>query len=219
MHWLDPDHLPKTEGAVDRFLINPHGDIDGFLLTGGMEVHVPPHLSGELRSAVQPGASVSVFGVRPRHAEMIAAVAIETAPGKRIVDNGPPKDEHKHEERGQPKHGGQPKPPPMEAEGVVQRPLHGPKGEVRGVLLEDGRIIRIPPHEAKEGEMLLHPGARLGARGPGLTLDGVTVIEAKEIGTSLTALRPVKPKKPKADDEHPKGSKHEKGHSKPPKPL
>jgi len=219
MHWLDPDHLPKTEGAVDRFLINPYGDIDGFLLAGGMEVHVPPHLSGEIRSAVQPGASVSVFGVRPRHAEMIAAVAIETAPGQRIVDNGPPKDKHKHEGRGQPKHGGQSKQPPMEAEGVVQRPLHGPKGEVRGALLEDGRIIRIPPHEAKEREMLLHPGARLGARGPGLTLDGVTVIEAKEVGTSLTALQPVKPKKPKHDDEHPKRSKHEKGHSKPPKPL
>ncbi len=217
MHWLDPDHLPKTEGVVDRFLINPHGDVDGFLLAGGMEVHVPPHLSGELRAAVQPGVSVSVFGVRPRHADMIAAVAIETAPGQRIVDNGPPEDEH--EEHGKPKHDGKPKQPPMEAEGVVQRPLHGPKGEVRGALLEDGRIVRLPPHDAKQRDSLLRSGARLGARGPGLTLEGATVIDAQEVGPSLAALQPVKPKKPKHDGKHPKTGKHDKGHSIPSLPV
>ncbi len=34
MHWLHPDHMPKVVGTVDRFLINPHGEIDGILLTG-----------------------------------------------------------------------------------------------------------------------------------------------------------------------------------------
>ena len=27
MHWIDPAHLPETKGTVDRFLINPHGDV------------------------------------------------------------------------------------------------------------------------------------------------------------------------------------------------
>lgn len=205
MHWLDPDYLPRTEGMVDRFLVNPHGDIDGILLTSGMEVHVPPHLSRDIRAAVQAGASISIFGARLSQAEMIAAVAIEAASGQRIVDHGPPK--HHEEKRGEArKHDAKPAHPPMEAEGVVQRPLHGPKGEVRGALLKDGRIIRIPPRDAAAHEALLRAGARLAARGPGLAADGATVIEAKEVGASLDALKPVKPlhhdgrpKKPKYD--------------------
>lgn len=208
MHWLDPDYLPRTEGVVERLLINPHGEIDGMLLTDGTEVHLPPHLGKEIRAAVRPGASVAVFGVRPRSAGMIAAVAVETAPGTRIVDNGPPKGEKNHkggEHSGGPGRPKQPKPPPMEVEGVVRRPLHGPKGEVRGALLEDGRIVRIPPHEAEERRPLLRAGARLAARGPGLEAEGATVIDAKEVGASLGALEPVRPKphKPGRQDPSP----------------
>jgi hypothetical protein len=210
MHWIDPGHLPKTEGTVDRFLINPHGEIDGILLADGMEVHVPPHLSGEIRAAVQPGGAIAVYGMRPRHAEMIAAVAIEAGPGHRIVDNGPPQDkhgEHGRKEHGRPKHGAKAQHAPMEAEGTVRRSLHGPKGETRGALLEDGRIIRVLPHEAREYGPLLQPGARLAIRGPGLTADGTTVIDAKEIGASAASLKPVKPKKPEGDEKHPKPHK------------
>ena len=205
---------------MERFLINPHGEIDGFLLAGGLEVHVLPHLSGEIRAAVQPGASVSVFGVRPRNTEMIAAVAVETAPGKRIVDHGPPGHGRKGGKRGTPAHGEKPKQPPVEAEGIVGRPLHGPKGEVRCALLEDRRTIRIPPHEAEKRGTLLRPGARLVARGPGLTLEGVTVTDAEEVGTSLAALQALKSRKPKHDgDRHPKPGKPDKEHPKPPKPA
>ena len=38
-------HLPEVIGTVDQFLVNKHGEADGFLLTDGGEVHVPPHLS------------------------------------------------------------------------------------------------------------------------------------------------------------------------------
>ncbi len=29
MHWIDPDCLPEVKGTVERFLLNPHGEIDG----------------------------------------------------------------------------------------------------------------------------------------------------------------------------------------------
>ena len=45
MHWIDPDHLPEVGGTVELFLMNKHGEADGFLMTDGREVHVPPHLS------------------------------------------------------------------------------------------------------------------------------------------------------------------------------
>ncbi len=198
MHWLNPDHLPKVVGTVDRFLINLHGQIDGILLTDEMEVHLPPHLSDQVRAAVTPGSSISIFGVRPREAEMIVAVAIETGSGHRIVDNGPPKE----------KHGDKPQHLSMEVQGVVQRSLHGPKGEARGALLEDGRIVRVPPHEARQREALLRPGARLAARGPGLTVNGATVIDAKELGTSMASLEPVTPKEPKDKEKPLKAPKH-----------
>jgi hypothetical protein len=95
MHWLDPDYLPEITGTVDQFLLNPHGESDGMILTDGSEVHFPPHLSSKIRKANRPGETIKVRGVRPRSADLTAAVALETSDGKRIVDDGPPKD---HEE-------------------------------------------------------------------------------------------------------------------------
>jgi len=197
MHWIDPNYLPRVNGTVDRFLVNLHGEVDGLLLADGLEVHVPPHLDAELRAAVQPGAEIGVFSVRPHGVEVISAVAIEIGPGRLIADNGPPKKQHGgnetdatagHRPEAKASH------PPADAEGVVQRVLHGPRGEPRGILLEDGRIIRVPPHDAKERGAVMQPGARLAARGPGLTAHGVTVIDAKEVGATMASLQPVKPK-------------------------
>jgi hypothetical protein len=69
MHWIDPDHLPEITGTVDQFLVNKHGEADGFLLTSGEEVHVPPHLSARLLRDVRPGSRVKVRGVRPWRAD------------------------------------------------------------------------------------------------------------------------------------------------------
>ena len=55
MHWLDPDHLPEISGTFERFLLNPHGDADGMILSDGTEVHFPPHMSAELCAAIRPG--------------------------------------------------------------------------------------------------------------------------------------------------------------------
>ena len=213
MHWIDPNYLPRKDGIVERFLVNPHGEIDGLLLMDGLEVHVPPHLDAELRAAVQPGAAIAVFGVRPHGVEMISAVAIEAGPGRVIADNGPSKKEHgghKADEAAGHKPEAKTPHPPMDAEGVVRRVLHGPKGEPRGVLLEDGRIVRVPPHDARERGAMMQPGARLAARGPSLTAHGVTVIEAKEVGATMASLQPVQPKPPK-DGGKPHEAKPEKG--------
>ena len=59
-HWIDPDYLPEITGTVDQFLVNKHGEADGFLLTDGGEVHVPPHLSSRLLRDVRPGSQVSL---------------------------------------------------------------------------------------------------------------------------------------------------------------
>jgi hypothetical protein len=180
-------------------LINPHGDADGMILTDGTEVHFPPHMSAEVCAAIRPDekTKVKVRGVRPRGGDLVAAVAIETSDGKRIVDNGPPKG---HDDKKKPhKNVAKPKREPMDAEGIVQRVLHGPKGEARGALLEDGRIIRIVPHEAERIANLLAPGKTLAVRGEGLASGLGTMIEAREVGVTKEDLQPIKPKKPKPE--------------------
>jgi hypothetical protein len=184
MHWLDPDYLPATKGKVKQFLLNPHGDADGLILEDGMEVHFPPHMGADVLNAVSPGDKVTIRGAKPRGADLIAAVAIDTASGGRIDDNGPPDDD--------PKHGAaKGKLRPMAHDGAVSRALHGPKGETRGALLEDGVIVRFPKHAAEPFAELIVPGARLAVRGHGVKTDAGTVIEAEEMGVSPDSLRSV----------------------------
>jgi hypothetical protein len=199
MHWIDPDHLPEMTGTVDQFLVNKHGEADGFLLTDGEEVHVPPHLSARLLRDVRPGSRVKVRGVRPRGVRMVAAVAIDTPKG-RILDEGPDAREDGPAFE-KPKHS------PMTAQGVVKRSIHGPKGETRGAVLEDGRIIRLPPHEADRFAELLVKGGKIFVSGEGATTSFGTVVEAREIGASADAMRELGPKKPKHGPDH-KGPKH-----------
>ena len=206
MHWLDPDYLPEVSGTLDRFLLNPHGDADAMLLVDGTEVHFAPHMSGELQAAIRTGENVRIRGVRPRGCDLIAAVAIETSGGRRIVDNGPPKGGSAEEKPDA--HAARPKGEPMDAEGIVERVLHGPRGEARGVLLEDGRVIRIPAHGAERHAPLLAPGKTLAVRGEGLVAALGTAIEAREIGPSLDDLEPLGSGKPKK----PAKPKRERGH-------
>ena len=80
-------------------------------------------------------------------------------------------------------------------QGVVAHVLHGPKGEKRGALLEDGIIVRMPSQAAESLHDNLAPGRKLAARGVELTNDLGTVLDAHEIGAALSALHPVEPKK------------------------
>jgi hypothetical protein len=178
---------------------NRHGEADGFLLTDGGEVHVPPHLSSRLLRDVRPGSKVKVRGIRPRGVQMVAAVSIDTEKG-RILDEGP--DVREDDDALEPaKHGA------MSAQGIVKQAIHGPQGETRGAVLEDGRIIRLPPHEAERFTELLKKGAKISASGEGATTSFGTVVEAREIGASTDTMKPVGAKKPKHGFDH-KGPKH-----------
>jgi hypothetical protein len=221
MHWIDPAHLPETKGTLERFLINPRGDADGLLLTGGKEVHFPPHMSKAVVAAFKPGDHVKVRGVRPRGVDMVAAVSLQAGDATPILDHGPPKEDGEHKKHGDDKaeKKRKPEPPkPVDVEGVVKHILHGPKGKKRGALLEDGTVVRMPPHAAESLHDKLTPGHKLAARGPRLTNALGTVVDAHEIGSSLSSLHPVEPKKhgehgehePAKLDEKPKKRDHEK---------
>lgn len=208
MHWIDPDSLPEATGVLDRILVNPDGEVDGFILADGTEIHIPPHMGRLSQATLTPGVEVRVRGVRPRGVPMIAAVTIETEAAGRIVDAGPTEDDGAREEA---RHAAKAARTPMVLEGVVRRTLHGPKGEVRGVLLEDGRLGRFPPHAAVGLMQVLSPGASVVLRGDGLVTPHGTVLAVKEAGMDAARLIRVGPKPeergPKPEHGHGKGHK------------
>ena len=189
MHWIDPDSLSPVKSKVARFLFNPHGDADGMLLVNGMEAHFPPHLSKKVLKSIQPGDAVTLYGVKPKAADMIACVAIESAKGERIDDTGPPAKAKKKKHAKKNGDGDDRHHIRVEIEETIERKLHGPKGEVRGVLLASGRIVRFPPHAAEDARTLLKPGAVLAVRGEVRTDSDTEVIEARAWGKSKSHMK------------------------------
>lgn len=178
MYWIDPACLPETRGRVTQFLLNPHGEIDGLILNGDLQVHVPPHLGRELVRHVEVGDRIRVRGVKARDAGMIAAVQLTGRDGVDLVDNGP---EHA---AAKPVHAAR---KPMEIDGEVAFALHGPKGEVNGALLTSGVALRMPPHAAAELSDYLRAGVHVMAWGHGVdTRYGVT-LDVSEIAELVDA--------------------------------
>lgn len=70
----------------------------------------------------------------------------------------------------------------MEVQGRVRMSLHGPRGEVNGVLLDNGTVLRLPPHEAYRFAEFIKPGQTLFAEGSGVSNALGRVIEVDRIG-------------------------------------
>jgi hypothetical protein len=138
------------------------------------QVHFPPHLSRQITRQVAIGDDVRVRGVKPRGADMIAAISLVTKTGKVILDDGP----HHHGEPHQKPHVER---KPTDASGQVVMSLYGPKGELRGALLDDGTSLRMPPHAAAELAAYLAPGAHVQAWGQGVKNRYGRTIEVDEI--------------------------------------
>ena len=188
----NPAQLPSFTGVVQQFTLTPRGDIDGFIFADGVEVKTPPYLSTEIAYAVRVGDSVTVHGLKAEALPLIQAASVtDAASGKTVVDNGPPG----------PRVGPPPPTPPAGpgaaapvgdlVQGQVRMPLHGPKGDVNGALLDSGVIVRLPPPEAARYANLLQAGQPLAARGVELRTALGSVLDAHEIGASADRLTPV----------------------------
>ena len=189
------NQLLETRGTVQRFTLTPIGELDGVILTDDTEVHLPPHLTTQLASAVRIGDTVAVQGYRSASVSLVVASSItNTNTGQAVVDNGPPPP------------GVQPPPPPpgmpapgaqqASVQGKVQRPLYGPAGDVNGALLEDGTTVRIGPREAYQVASLLTAGQILTVQGWALTTAYGKVIDAQAVGPSPNQLTQVAPPPP-----------------------
>ncbi|KKB63329.1 hypothetical protein WM40_12625 [Robbsia andropogonis] len=175
----------NIQGTVSRFLINPDGDVDGFLTSDGGLVHFPPHLSTQLTSALRPGDSVQISGWRNGGGEITAQRIINMRSNQQLVDQPP-----------QP--GALPLPGPLRGDrlsrlsvqGRVARITTAPRGEPDGVILVDGTVIKLTPPVAQQFAGILRSGALVAAEGYGSRNQYGTALQATAFGApgNLTQL-------------------------------
>jgi hypothetical protein len=171
MHWIDASSLPETRGRVLHFLLNPHGELDGLILSRNRVVHFPPHMSQAVARNLKLGDQIKVRALRPRGAPIFAAVSITGPNGKEIIDEGPR--EHK---KNVPRQGKE-----LTIAGTVTHSIHGPKGELRGAFLDTGVSLRVPAHAAGELVNYLAVGARVEATGTNIKNKFGSVVDVAEI--------------------------------------
>jgi hypothetical protein len=182
----NPQTVETLNGTVRQYLMNPDGEVDGLLLVDGSQVNFPPHMSTDLTSAIKPKDTVSVQG-QHENAYVFRAFAIaNTGTGKSVSESFPP--------RGQ-----LPLPPevraanrkPLQADGKIVTLLFASRGEPSGAVLDDGSILRVPPHVGVQLSILLKIGQAISARGYGTENEFGRCLEVREIGATGQPLIPL----------------------------
>ncbi|SAL47222.1 hypothetical protein [Caballeronia humi] len=174
-----------AQARVSRFLINPEGDVDGFLTSDGALVRFPPHMSAQLTSAVHPGDNVQVSGWRDAGGDLKAQRIIDARSGQQLFDQPPLP-------------GAQPLPRELRGAGLSRLNVQGqivrittaPRGEPDGVILVDGTVIKLTPPVAQQFPSLVQTGARVSAQGYGTRNQYGTALQATAFGSpgNLTRL-------------------------------
>lgn len=157
---FDPAALPAQSGRVLLYSLTPRGDVDGVILADGTEVFLPPHLGALLVQTVQPGDPVTVHGLRAHAVPMMLAASITNTATGRTVQEGMTSSAAPELPHGRPRE--------MTVDGIVRMKLHGPRGDLNGVLLGDGTIVRMPPPVAARSGDRLEPGTPVSVRGAGI---------------------------------------------------
>jgi hypothetical protein len=204
----DAHQFPFVRGEIDRLTLTARGDIDGFILTDGTEVKTAPYLSTQIAFAIKPGDRVTVHGLKAAALPLLSAVSVtDEATQRTVTDSGtsgpmsplPPPDPTRR--------GGPAQVPGASSEttGRVRMALHGPQGEVNGVLLDNGAILRFPPDQGAQLSALIEPRQIVVAEGSAISNALGTVVEVQQIGHSRTQLLAVGPPAPPLGDRGPAG--------------
>jgi len=177
---LDPpsmDKSPVADGVVDRYLLNPRGEINGLLLRDGSQMHVTLRAAQDLTKAIQPGDHVRVHGRRTSGSPLVKPdVIINVTDGKsftvpyRLDLPMPPRE-------------ARPTLTELNAAGTIGVLLYDPLKEVvNGALLSDGTQFRLPPDVGENFHASLQKDMEIEVRGYGIATPYGTALEAFAIG-------------------------------------
>ncbi len=176
----------QLQGTVAQFLLTPDGMADGVLLSDGTQVDFPSRQSTNLTSTIKTNTNVNVKGIRRPDGLVIAETITETSTGQAVTNSGP---------------GGFERPLPsilrgvgltqQNSSGTVKTPLHGWRGGVDGVVLDNGTIVLIDPRASESLTNLTQTGQALAAQGYGTTNEWGKSFLATEIGPNASSLTPI----------------------------
>jgi hypothetical protein len=183
------DQQVDVTGTVKAFTLTPIGEIEGVILANGTEIHVPPHLTEQVASAVRLGEAVAARGWNTGMPNFIVATALTGQRGQSVVDQGPP-----------PPGLRPPPPPPGQAapgaqmatvQGRISQILHGPRSDANGALLDDGTTLKFSPPTAWQTASLLQPGQTVVAQGWSLSNSYGRVVDVQSITSAQQAVPPL----------------------------
>ena len=193
----DPQQFPLIRGQVQQLTLTARGDIDGLILKDGTEVKTSPELAMQLTGFFKPGDRVTINGLHAAALPLIRAVSLTSEVTHRTVTESAVATP-------------QPQPPASapapsvgsatELSGRVRMALHGPLGEVNGMLLDNGTILRIPPTQGPAVTAFMQARQTVSAQGLALTTAAGTVMEVQQIGPSHDKLVAVGPPAPPLGD-------------------
>jgi hypothetical protein len=178
----DAAQLPAFKGKVAQYTLTPRGDVDGLILDDGTQVQIPPPFSTQVVYAIKPGDAVTVHGLKARALPLVQALSVTNdASHVTVTLSG----------FGSPGHGMRERWQPMEDTGKVKAQLHGPRGEINGVLLEDGTVVHMPPPAFDKNAAELAVGQSVYVSGGGMSLPYGKVIGARMLGTTKADAKDV----------------------------
>jgi hypothetical protein len=179
--WFDPTQLPSYSGRLERWIASPAGTVDRGLLREGTQFVFAASEAEALMAAIEPGAPISVWGIRARNAPVVLMLAWGKSDSEPLGFVERPAWFVAHD-RGR---------EPLQLVGRILCPLLTPRGEGMGVVLAEGGAIRLPVAAHRALGDLLKPGEPLAAEGLGSRRAGLVALDAVAIGRAMDSLQPV----------------------------
>jgi type IV pilus biogenesis protein CpaD/CtpE len=186
-----PERIERT-ATVERYLTNSMGEADGLLLTDGLQVMVPSRFSKELIAIAPPKSEILILGPIENGKTIQAEKITNKTTGQSISDIRPMQPVESQQvaeanattqvqEAQDRVHKNQRKQKKLSARGTVRNQLYGHQGEVNGVILSDGSIVRFAPKMIDESDVKIDIGEKIQASGYGTKNVNGQSIEATSI--------------------------------------
>lgn len=176
---------PIAKGTVSRLLPSADGKVEGLLLSDGTQIRFPPHMTQELAATVRPGSAVSIEGYREAGGAVRARAITDQSSGRSVVERDPTPPSAAPSTLHSTGLG------PLSAEGRIQQLMRDPAGDVNGVVLEDGSVVRFPPNVRRQFPGVLQPGVSVSASGFGSQTRWGRALDAATLGAGDRPPQPL----------------------------
>ena len=174
-----------AQGIIRQYVIDPRGEVQGFLLSDGTQVVFTSRVQREVIATMKPRASIRIEGRRYKGVPLMepdAIINLETAASVQVPSHGegpisPAKESLLVQE--------------MRAEGSIEQFLYDRSGQIAGLILHDGTQVWLPPDVNDQFRHSLHMHDRLIVEGHGTENEYGRAMESLAIGIPGAPLTPL----------------------------